>query len=126
LPLAFISHFLADTIPHYGFSQKDVLGRKFNIYLQFDFVFSLLLMVVLAMMFPDRLFLIWACMILAAAPDIIWFFYRGSVKEWPKGLDRFTAWHFSLNAESHVTNIYYDIGWFVAMMTILIFLSIRL
>jgi hypothetical protein len=122
IPLSFASHYATDFVPHFGFKLKDVLGRKFNLFTIADFVFSLGLMAGLGLMFPEQRTLIWACMIAAAIPDIVWWFYRSSVRNWPKGLDRFTAWHF--NSNHHVHHFYYDAAWFAAMWAIVLIIKL--
>ncbi len=118
IPLSLASHYATDLIPHYGFRQSEVLEKSFNKYLALDFVLSVFLMGILGLLFPQQKWLIWACMIVAAIPDLAWWFYRKSVKEWPKGLDRFTAWHFRLNARSHIDTPVYDGLWLVASVAV--------
>ena len=83
IPLAFLSHFVQDAIPHFDYFQgkngMGILRGKFNVLLVGDFILSILLMVVLGLAFPDHKWLIWSCMIAAASPDLIWgyhFLYR--------------------------------------------------
>lgn len=126
IPLSLASHYLADFIPHYGFEQKKVLKKSFNRFLLADFLLALLCMVILAVLFPHRILLIWSCMVVAAAPDIIWWFYRRSAKQWPEGLDKFTAWHFRVNNDwAHVGHIYFDAAWFGMIWAIVIWFKIR-
>lgn len=121
VPLAFVSHYVTDMLPHFGFEQKEVLKKRFDFFVLGDFVFSLILMFVLAILFPAQAILIWLCMIAAAIPDMVWWFYRGSVASWPRGLGDFSAWHFKINTESHVRHFYYDILWFAAMWALVIY-----
>jgi hypothetical protein len=123
VPLSFASHYLTDMIPHFGFKQDVVLGKKFNRFILFDFIFSLVLMVVLGLLFPQQKWLIWICMIAAAIPDIVWWIYRKSVTKWPKGLDSFTKMHFKWNAKSHVDHFYYDAIWFMGVFGIILLLA---
>ncbi len=83
IPLAFLSHFAQDAIPHFDYFQgkngTGILKGKFNILLVSDFTLSVLLMVILALAFPEHKWLIWSCMVVAASPDLIWgyhFLYR--------------------------------------------------
>jgi len=112
VPLAFISHYAADFVPHYGHSHGKVLTRQFNQFLAADFIIALICMAILGVLFPHKLVLIWLCMVVAAVPDLIWWFYRKSVKQWPKGLDRFTTWHYRVNSRSHINHLYFDAAWF--------------
>jgi hypothetical protein len=125
LPLAFISHYVTDLIPHFGFEQKKVLGRAFNRFLAADFLLAVVSMIILALLFPAHILLIWSCMILAAAPDIIWWFYRKSVKAWPEGLDKFTAWHYRINNRFHVNHLYFDVTWFGLTWAIAIWFKVK-
>lgn len=126
LPLSFISHYAADLIPHYGFVQKDVLDKKFNRFLLADFLIALASMAIVAVLFPHKLLLVWSCMIIAALPDIVWWFYRKTVKSWPRGLDKFSAWHFKINNDfAHVSHLNYDAAWFGLMWAIVIWFKIR-
>jgi hypothetical protein len=84
VPLAFLSHFAQDAIPHFDYFQgktgEGILKGKFNVLLSVDFFSSILLMVILGIAFPDHRWLIWSCMIAAASPDLIWgyhFLVRG-------------------------------------------------
>ena len=120
IPLSLVSHYIADTIPHFGFKLKNVFSHQFNNFHKFDFLFSIFLMLVLGLLFPDIKFRIWACMIAAAIPDIIWWFYRKSVKSWPLGLDKFTIIHYRINNRSHRDHFYFDIAWFAFMSGVII------
>ena len=115
VPLSFISHYITDMFPHYGPPLSEVLGRKFNIFHIVDFFFSLMLMAILGILFPSHIWIIWACMIAAAIPDGIWWFYRKTVKKWPISLDRFTRFHLSINVRTHQKHLYFDAIWFAAM-----------
>lgn len=83
IPLAFLSHFVQDIVPHwnYGVSRdKDRSGRfftkSFTRILEADFLLSIALMIVLGFVFPAHKWLIWTCMITAASPDLMWAYYR--------------------------------------------------
>lgn len=120
LPISLASHYITDMIPHFGFKQHIVLGKKFNIFHSVDFVLSVVFMIVLGMMFPSSRLLIWACMVAAAIPDILWWFHRRTVKDWPAGLDRFSAWHYKINDKSHQQHLYYDLVWLGAAWAIVL------
>lgn len=123
IPLSFISHYLTDAIPHFSFPLKDVLGRKFNIFHTVDFLFSIFLMAVMAILFPEHLYLIWACMIAAAIPDLGWWFDRRTVKKWPEGLNKLNLFHW--NISKHISHFYYDAAWFVLMWILVIIIKLR-
>src|SRR6478672_11642994 len=77
VPLSFASHFACDAIPHYGGDPKAsaLFDNKFNTILITDFLVAVTIMGVLGALFPERRILIWACMIAAASPDLMWAYY---------------------------------------------------
>ena len=128
LPLAFISHFATDALPHwdYGTGRKDgkIGSRKFHILLFTDFGLSILLMVVLALLFPAHKWLIWGCMILAASPDLAWFYYRylkSSVRK--TQYDIISRFHIWTEWSETPKGIYVEIAWLVVIGSII--LSLR-
>lgn len=76
-PLAFLSHFACDAIPHYdspddkgeGHASKRFIGEQ----LIAGAVLCFLLVVVLALTHPKDWFLAAVCAFLAASPDLFWF-----------------------------------------------------
>lgn len=83
VPVSFASHFAQDVVPHwdYGVSrQKDKTANfftaRFDISLLIDFLIAVALMIILALMFPSQKWTIWACMVAAACPDLMWAYYR--------------------------------------------------
>ena len=120
IPLSFISHYAADYIPHFGLPQHEVLGSKFNKLLAADFIIGLICLVTICLLFPSQWPLVLACMAAATSPDLIWWFYRKTVKAWPAGLDSFTAWHYGVNMKSHVGHWYYDAIWFIGMWLVIL------
>jgi hypothetical protein len=77
VPLSFLSHFACDAIPHSGLPPGGKLfNRFFNVTLITDFVVAVIMMVILGILFPSHKWLIWACMIAAASPDLMWAYYH--------------------------------------------------
>src|SRR5260221_194871 len=73
VPLSYISHYVCDSIPHFGLGEGDELfDKKFNITLVSDFLVAVSMMVILGILFPAQRWLIWACMAAAASPDLMW------------------------------------------------------
>lgn len=79
IPLAFVSHFVQDAIPHwdYGTSRPGgrLLSKKFNRLLAADFLLALIAMAFFAGVFPELMWIIWISMFAAAAPDLMWAYY---------------------------------------------------
>lgn len=122
LPLAFMSHFMLDALPHSGFD--DVGGhlkvpkRVFFSTLALDA--TLLFASFLLLVFSSAPWLVFACWFLAGSPDLAWA-YRyvikeklGKLKEAPKhGLNKFHSW-----VQWSQTRI----GWFIEVpVTIFLF-----
>ncbi len=100
IPLAFLSHFAQDAIPHWDYGVKPGSGkffdRRFNTFLIADFTFALFTMAFLLGAFPDQYKLIWACMIAAASPDLMWGYYYLYLKKIKGG-----KIHFDWLAKAH-------------------------
>lgn len=123
LPLAFLSHFVQDVIPHFGVPDSQLFKRKFNIVLVADFVLSVSAMVVLAFLFPAHKWLIWGCMIAAACPDLAWAYYRlylEKIKNQKPKYDPFTRIHFVLEWSNETWGALVEAGWFVGMWAIIL------
>jgi hypothetical protein len=118
IPIAFISHYPLDTLPHLGFSQEQVLKPKFNRLVKIDFVISIILVIGLALLFPSHILIIWACMVASAISDFVWYFHRKTVRHWPNSLDPFTKLHWHLN--NHTEHFYYDSAYFAVLATIIL------
>jgi hypothetical protein len=75
LPLAFLSHFICDAIPHYGSVERDdVLKTKtFKEYLVVEAGLCALIVLVLALTHPPYWQQASVCAFLAASPDLYWF-----------------------------------------------------
>jgi hypothetical protein len=118
LPLAFLSHFATDMIPHFGLGKESILNRKFNVVLMADFIFSVSLMAVLAILFPSHIWLIWACMIAAASPDLMWAYhhlYRVKIKKSKLKLGRIAKLHSQIQWSQTLAGIGVEAAWFLLM-----------
>jgi hypothetical protein len=124
VPLAFLSHFATDMIPHFGLDEKQLFKRHFNIVLAADFLFAVFLMAMLAILFPKHILLIWACMIAAASPDLMWAYHRLYVehfKKRPKKLGRIANFHSRIQWSQTVPGFLIEAIWFVLMGTIVLY-----
>jgi len=126
VPLAFLSHFATDMIPHFGLNEKQLFKRHFNIILIADFLFAVVLMAILAILFSDKVFLIWACMIAAASPDLMWAYHRLYIehyKKLPPKLGRIAYFHHKIQWSQTLKGVYGEALWFLLMSSII--LSVR-
>jgi hypothetical protein len=104
IPLAFISHFIQDAIPHFGLDEKELFKKRFNIILVLDFLFALILMIILAILFP------------AASPDLMWAYHRLYVERInnhkPK-LGITARMHHKIQWSQTLSGIYVEALWFL-------------
>lgn len=71
--LSLISHFILDSLPHFG-NHPDIVpyNRKFKMYLVVEVVLILAVIMVSLALFPNLWWLIIACASLAFLPDFFW------------------------------------------------------
>lgn len=127
VPLAFVSHFAQDAIPHFdnftGPNEKNLLKKPFNIFLICDFIFSVGLMIILGFMFPDKKWLIWGCMVAAASPDLMWGYYRlyiERIKNRKPKYDPVARFHLVMEQSETKLGAIPEVAWFVAMWIIVL------
>lgn len=72
LPLAFGSHFVLDSLPHYGDDKLSHTSRKFIAILFSDMTLAALFLVTLLVMQPQHWLYMIAAGIAAASPDLMW------------------------------------------------------
>lgn len=131
IPLSFVSHFAQDLVPHHDYfagpNDERLFSRKFNIMLIVDFLLSVSLVVALAILFPAHRWLIIACMIVAASPDLAqsyYYLYLGRIKKRKYKFDLLSKFHYSLQwSESGIGGGLVEITW--AIVGIFIILSFR-
>lgn len=76
VPLAFISHFAMDAMPHYGDSSKrSWFNRHFQYVLIADLVTSLVLLSYILYLAPQNIILLTICAAVAVVPDVLWLPY---------------------------------------------------
>ena len=68
IPLAFISHFLLDSFPHFGLPKRNKL---FIAYLLIDTLLTASLLV-WALFVSNQPILLASCLVLATSPDLVW------------------------------------------------------
>jgi hypothetical protein len=123
VPLAFLSHFAVDMIPHFGLDEKELFGRRFNTILIADFLMAICLMVVLATIFPSKMWLIWSCMIAAASPDLMWAYHRLYIEHLKKQPRRFgyaAKFHSKIQWSQTLPGVYAEALWFLLIGTLIL------
>lgn len=129
VPLAFISHYLLDIIPHFGSKQdndKFIKSKKFKIFLSIDILLCIILAVSLFIIKPTSYLIVILCAFIATTPDLVnlkRFILINLNKEYKPGLlykmSAFIQWFerpIGLNVE---------IAWFLASGFILIELLLK-
>jgi hypothetical protein len=72
LPVAFLSHFICDMIPHFGPSRTWLTSRAFRYYLTIDALLCMLLVAFLFASGNPNWLLASFCAFLATSPDLLW------------------------------------------------------
>ena len=76
LPLAFISHFIMDALPHYGDNDNHSwLNRHFKYVLGVDLALTLIFLIGLLVLQPANWVLLVLAGLVAVSPDILWLPY---------------------------------------------------
>lgn len=126
LPLAFLSHFLVDYIPHYSMNDKYLFKRRFNIYLFFDTLICVI-MATLAVVYLENGLLVAVCMFLATSPDFMWAYhklYREHYRGLKSNFGPIARFHKRIQATSHFRHArrgkIIESIWFIVMTSIIL------
>lgn len=99
VPMAVLSHFVLDMLPHYG-DENRLAQRSFGVYLLIDAALCGLLVLLLAVARPTNWLLAAVCAFTAAAPDFLW-------------IRKFTASRKKLQFHpNRIEKLLHDIQWF--------------
>lgn len=123
LPLAFLSHFACDALPHFGMESSQTFKKRFNLVLTADFLTALLTMAVIGSLYPGQALTIWGSMILAASPDLMWLYHYGYVERYlrrPVRLGVLGRLHTWLQWSQTLPGLAYEVIWFALMAALLI------
>ncbi len=120
LPAAFLSHFLADMVPHWNYEVPGGTRGRIKVMVA-DLVLSLILLGVLAATVNAKPWIILAGGLLAISPDIMWLEYfltgRPSIKGNPKRLiNRVRQLHKWIQWSETPWGIYVELVWFISML----------
>lgn len=116
-PLAFLSHFVLDAIPHYDYGDKPGTKLWWKIWTA-DAVGSFLAILLLAVLAPEAALAILVGGVFAELPDVFWIYYlrAGRPQTW---FFRFHTW---IQWSETPRGLYYELGY----LLILIVLNARL
>lgn len=111
IPLAFVSHFVLDALPHYGIPHKKRDKSRFwRIFTTFDVLIALFLLGGLSLFVwhrPD----IFICGLAAASPDFIWVgrILRTRSFDLSKNASKFTKWHVRIQRFERPWGLYLEL-----------------
>lgn len=120
LPLAFLSHFVMDMLPHFGLGPKVVLGSPRYLWILFTDL-AIAAVILIALLFNGE-FLLVACAVAAASPDAIWgyyFYYEFVVKE-PKIKNRFAEFLIKIQWAEFPGGMLVEIPWAITSGSLLV------
>lgn len=128
IPAAIASHFICDSIPHYGSAdtpEKVLKTNRFRNYLVIEALLCFSLVVVLAVARPDNWLLACFCAFFAASPDLLWiprYIKTRTGKKWhPGGFSAFAA---GIQWFQRPIGAVVEIAWFLGCLALLVpFLS---
>lgn len=122
LPLALLSHFICDALPHYGSANPNltIKSRRFRNYLIIDASLCFLLVVALAYYQPVHWQLAAVCAFVAAAPDFWWlnrFLTVRSSRTWQPNW--FSLWAQAIQWFQRPIGAVVEVAWFVGAIAVL-------
>lgn len=122
IPLALLSHFVLDALPHYGDNNRHSwLNRHFTYVLLIDAVIGIAIVLALILLQPANWVLLVVCGLVAVAPDAIWLPHyladrRGNYRE-PSHFARFSKW---IQWGERPWGIYIEAAWLIAFGLLLV------
>lgn len=123
LPLAFVSHFVLDSIPHYGDNDKRLKNTSFIMQLLIDAVLCGLLVILLALTGAANWPLAVACAFLAASPDFMWlprFLRARRGQKEPRKKNWIIAFHSWVQWFQRPIGAVVEVVWLVSAVSILV------
>lgn len=119
LPLALVSHFVLDAVPHYGDNTLDGTNRAFRRFILLDTVFGFGIAILMFIILPEHRLLIALCAAMATVPDLMWLpNHIRQTKNLPsKPHNTVMRWHQRIQFEHTVWGIVAEGIWLVAMLS---------
>ena len=117
LPAALLSHFVCDSLPHYGSSNANgtIASKGFRNYLIADASLCFLLVLTLYMLSPVNWLLAAICAFLAASPDFFWInrfrLIRAGKKWHPNTFSKFAQ---NIQWFQRPVGVVVEAAWFIA------------
>lgn len=121
LPLAFVSHFLLDVLPHWGDARIPHASRKFKVIIVVDTVVTTLLLLAVVIAKPRH----WLTMVLAGlvamSPDLMWLpnFIRVVRRRTVKSYNKFMHLHENMQIE-RPWGLFVEAAWLLVFLPVCI------
>ncbi len=119
LPLAFFSHFVLDSIPHFGLPKRN---KVFLVYLFLDASATALLLL-WTIFISNQALLLSSCILLATGPDLVWAYrwFRELKYNQPFGAfkDPLTKFHAKIQWFEKPIGIIFELVWGAVMLVII-------
>lgn len=123
IPCALVSHFVCDSIPHFGFQGKKAISSKnFARLLVIDATACGILVVLLGVSHPLHWLLAAVCAFTASSPDFMWLpeFIRARRHQRPKRRRHILHFHHVIQWFQRPIGALVEVAWFGAALTILL------
>ena len=123
MPLAYMSHFVCDFIPHSGTGDMSVRDKRFLRILYIDMVLAVACTLLVASFWNELGWLIIACAFLAASPDLAWLYYRYFYPK--KKLDLVARFHKKIQWSETHKGYYFEAIWFLVFFGGLVYFGTK-
>ena len=122
VPLALVSHFVLDAIPHYGDNTLDGTNKVFQRFILVDAVFGFGIAALMFFLMPEHRLLIALCAAMATVPDLMWLpNHLRQIKNQPsKPHNILMRWHSNIQFEHPVWGIAAEVVWAIGMLSFLV------
>lgn len=122
LPLAFLSHFVLDALPHWGDKDIDGTNKAFQRFILLDAVFGFGIAILMFVLMPEHRLLIALCTAMATVPDLMWLpNHIRQIKNQPsKPHNWLMRWHRDIQFEHPVWGIAAEVIWMIGMISFLV------
>ena len=122
LPIALISHFVLDALPHFGSTKGKDVDKKFIVVYTIDFILLCSLWLIVLLVTGHFRYLVIAAMTAAALPDVVWI-YRLILKLRKKIVPKkniLTRFHTAIQWGERSWGWTIELGWLSVMAVIFI------
>ena len=122
LPIALISHFVLDALPHFGSTKGKDVDKKFIVVYTIDFILLCSLWLIMLLVTGHFRYLVIAAMTAAALPDVVWI-YRLILKLRKKIVPKkniLTRFHTAIQWGERSWGWTIELGWLSVMAVIFI------